>query len=103
MTTPVDTVIERLKSKLADRDGNYGDPRPMFDAIAAMWSTFLYVRFGIKLELNEYDAAMMMQLFKTVRMTKRFTEDNGDDDLGYGLLYMVMKEQDKIDESATTP
>ena len=92
MATPLEIVRDRTIGILMSREQNFDDPRPMFDAIAAIWSAYL----GIP--IDHYDVAVMLNLFKIQRNKYGgFKEDHGDDEINYLTLGMVMKELDKND------
>lgn len=93
--SPIDTVLNRIKSKMADREGNYGDPTDMFDNIAAVWAWYIKVKYHIYIPLDNHDSDIMMELLKIARNANKYTEDNGDDNVAYGLLGQVMKEIEK--------
>lgn len=68
-----------------DRAEVYGDAQESFEAIAAMWTAYLRIRFDV--ELYAADVAAMMVLMKVCRL--RCALDHGDtwvDIAGYGAL-----------------
>jgi len=83
---PLDTVIDRLRTVLEGREGNFQDPTEMFNRIAKAWEAYKGVPF------NAFDAAIMIELFKIVRMGVSYKPDHADDQVNYGLLSLVIKE-----------
>lgn len=70
-----------------DRQATHGKPENTFQAIADLWSSYLYHRFGVEDALAPHDVAWMMTLFKTARAIANPThEDNPIDAAGYAAL-----------------
>jgi hypothetical protein len=69
-----------------NREADYGSPERSFQAIADLWSAYLYNRqnFDEAYVINPKDVAVMMVLFKMARCaTGRFKADNWVDAAGY--------------------
>ena len=92
----VQQTFDRVVSKVADREGNYADPAPMFKTIAALWSAWLHI------EVKPEDVPIMLDLFKTARLDWRsggeYTQDNADDKIGYTSLYEIYMESEQVKE-----
>lgn len=83
---PLDTVIRRLTDILGGRENNSTDPTEMFKRIGLAWEAYKGIPF------TAFDAAIMIELFKIVRMGVAYKPDHADDQVNYGLLSLVIKE-----------
>ena len=59
--------LDRVKSIVAEREGQHGKPAETFKAIAAAWSAYLTAIVGVPVMLREEDVAMMMVELKVQR------------------------------------
>lgn len=72
---------EAIDLTCGDRNKDYGDPRPNFEATAQMWSAYKGVQF------SAHDVAAMMILLKVARITESpHKRDNWTDTAGYAGL-----------------
>lgn len=79
------------KCVCGDREQDYGSPEKSFDAIASMWTSYLYAAGLMEngdptvwKRITPKDVAAMMVLFKMARIaTGRFKEDSWIDAAGY--------------------
>jgi len=62
----------------------YGDPEDSFETIAAFWSTYINAKFdGSVVNLDKYDVALLMVLYKMSREVEAYKDDNWTDMAGY--------------------
>jgi hypothetical protein len=77
-------VLDLAKSTVQDRGDNYGTVETNFGRIARRWSLHFYNRYGITLDLDVKDVAMMMADLKLARLEHTPThEDSWVDLAGY--------------------
>lgn len=66
------------------RQDTYGNPEDSFSFISLYWNTWILHRTGFDPQLNAFDVAMLMDLFKTARCCgQAFSRDNYIDKIGY--------------------
>lgn len=71
-----------------DRDNQYGGPEKSFELIADFWNVYLKSRLEQGLDLEGYDVAAMMILFKLARLLSNNTHrDSILDIAGYAGCY----------------
>ena len=76
-----EVLEEAIRLTCGDRNRDYGDPRPNFEATAAMWSAYKGVEF------QAHDVAAMMILLKLARVSESpWKVDNWTDAGGYAGL-----------------
>jgi len=62
----------------------YGDPEDSFETIAAFWNTYINAKFdGSVVNLDKYDVALLMVLYKMSREVEAYKDDNWTDMAGY--------------------
>ena len=67
-----------------NREIQYGTPEDNFAIIAEYWNTYLKRKYSATFDINSYDVALMMTLFKLARLTSGdFKEDSIVDAIGY--------------------
>lgn len=63
-----DEFLDQVKEIVCvSRQDQHGNPESTFARIALMWTTYVYVKFGVEVQIREVDVAMMMNLFKVAR------------------------------------
>lgn len=76
-----EVLEEAISLTCGDRNRDYGDPRPNFEATAQMWSAYKRVEF------SAHDVAAMMILLKVARLSESpHKRDNWTDAAGYAGL-----------------
>lgn len=76
-----EVLEEAISLTCGDRNRDYGDPRPNFEATAQMWSAYKGVEF------SAHDVAAMMILLKVARLSESpHKRDNWTDAAGYAGL-----------------
>lgn len=76
-----EVLEEAISLTCGDRNRDYGDPRPNFEATAQMWSAYKGVEF------SAHDVAAMMILLKVARLSESPHKlDNWIDSAGYAGL-----------------
>lgn len=81
--------ILRTAEKLisVDRKESYGDLRNNFETCAHLWSAWIEGRFGVSIDLEAEDVAIMNSLIKVARLSNNIThEDSWVDICGYAAL-----------------
>jgi hypothetical protein len=79
-------LVKAQECVCGNREADYGSPERSFQAIADLWSAYLYNRqdFDESYVINPKDVAVMMVLFKMARIaTGRFKADSWVDAAGY--------------------
>ena len=77
----LDTAKELV---MKHRQDERGDPENTFAHIAEYWRAFLFANFDVKLPLEDYHAAEMMELLKMARSNRTGSNpDNYFDRAGY--------------------
>lgn len=67
-----------------DRQNSYGDAEDNFKDIADRWTIYMRTRFGINIDIKNFDVAAMMIDVKLARIASTHTHmDNWDDAIGY--------------------
>lgn len=94
----ISRLFEDGMNVFKDREGNYGDARPMFEAIAKLWNSFLNVIMDNSKPdiITASDVAVMLALFKIARakgMGGKYTHDTGVDVINYAALWADMEER----------
>ncbi|AGM10814.1 hypothetical protein M192_gp065 [Halorubrum tailed phage 8] len=77
-------LLEEAKEIIEGRSETHGPPEDSFSRIAAYWSTYLSIQYGLEWELTSSDVAELMALFKLARAQGGdYNEDDYRDRLGY--------------------
>ncbi len=96
MSIKLGETLDRAKALITgDRQDVYGDPRPVHQTTASMWSTFLRAKSWSGPELAPDDVAMMMALLKAAREAHRHNPDNMPDMAGYADLAAYLRGTDR--------
>lgn len=69
-------VLDLAKATVQDRGDNYGTVETNFGRIARRWSLHVYNRYGVSLDLDAKDVAMMMVDLKLARLEHTPTHDD---------------------------
>jgi hypothetical protein len=78
------TILDEAKTIInGERQDTNGNPEDSFKTIADFWSTYINGKFGVYVELEPKDTALMMTLFKIARETHQGKKDNLVDGAGY--------------------
>ena len=77
-------LLEEAQEIIEGRSETHGAPEDSFGRIAAYWSTYLSIQYGLEWELTDADVSEMMALFKLARAQGGgYNEDDYRDRLGY--------------------
>jgi len=85
-----------------ERRTMYGAPEDSFGVIANFWRDYILGKFGVLLDLDKYDIALMMVLMKMAREIQGYKDDNWVDMAGYIGLGGDFREIDENKASKTT-
>jgi hypothetical protein len=85
------------------RQADYGHSLDNLGCIAEFWSTFIYKRFKIRINLTAEDASLMMVLLKIDREANLHKDDNLIDGAGYlGLVQEIIEERKRREMASKT-
>lgn len=74
------TEAGKHSALISERGKTYGEPMESHEAIAHCWSGWLKARYGINIQLDATDAAMMMALMKVSRVGRALHCDTDHED-----------------------
>lgn len=63
-------LFDAAKTVNGERQDKYGDAEDSFQVIADFWNTYLSAKYRQPTNISPFDVAMMMDLFKTARLTQ---------------------------------
>lgn len=79
-----------------DRQRDYGELRNNFDACAALWKAWLNSRFGVEIDIEAEDVAVMNIMIKIARLGNNIVYQDGWLDIaGYAALGSELIEDSK--------
>ena len=84
---------EANKIIYGDREQTYGHPSKNLDAIAMYWSTHIFNKFNVVLDLTAEDVCWMMVDLKKARQLNQHKRDNVVDAAGYIALIERIQEE----------